>query len=439
MGLVALVALGAAACSSLANDGGNDSSDGADSDDDSSSSSGGSKGLGGAEALGGSDAGGAATGGAGEEPECTKVLEDDFLALSSFSELSADAPRLAQGPGGAFVSVGSTMPTLEAKPVGVVRHFSTGDVEDWAREIPGKSNNDELFGAAFDAAGNVYVVGSTSDALGDGDNAGLIDAFIRRYDSNGNVAWTRQFGTALFDKVRDIAIHGDALYVVGYSDDTEENGWTNAYVKKFELDGDWLWTRDIQSEWVDTLYRVVVNAAGDVYVLGDTGGDLDGPLAGAQDAFVRKYNASGDVVWTRQFGGPDFETPTGLVLDADGNVVIVGRGNDFDGGFWGFAAKYDASGTRAWFRSDFSDLTSVGGVDVDADGNVYFATYSSASSQTSAASGVRKLSPEGADVSSHVLSSKPPASDVLVVDVDEFYFTGSTFLAHTRLVCSQDD
>src|SRR3972149_9981058 len=48
---------------------------------------------------------------------------------------------------------------------------------------------------------------------------------------------------------------------------------------------------------------VAVDAAGNAYVVGNTGGTLPGQTsAGGQDAYVRKYDPAGNEGWTRQFG-----------------------------------------------------------------------------------------------------------------------------------------
>ena len=66
--------------------------------------------------------------------------------------------------------------------------------------------------------GNVYVAGLTEGALPGQTAAGGADSFVRRYDANGNEAWTRQFGTAAHDVLRDVAVDGTGnVYVAGYT------------------------------------------------------------------------------------------------------------------------------------------------------------------------------------------------------------------------------
>ena len=44
---------------------------------------------------------------------------------------------------------------------------------------------------------------------------------------------------------------------------------------------------------------------------------------GDWDGFLRKYNAQGNLIWTRQIGTPDTDQATGVAADASG-VYVVG-------------------------------------------------------------------------------------------------------------------
>ena len=94
------------------------------------------------------------------------------------------------------------------------------------RSVPGSSSywqfgtpsGDSGFAVAVDASGNVYVAGSTNGDLG-GPNAGLSDGFARKYDPFGTPLWTQQFGTSSGDRISASAADASGnLYVVGETD-----------------------------------------------------------------------------------------------------------------------------------------------------------------------------------------------------------------------------
>lgn len=109
-------------------------------------------------------------------------------------------------------------------------------------------------------------------------------------------------------------------------------------------------------------------------------GDLDGNInaGGYGDGFVAKYDTSGSKKWTRLLGTSDSDGGTGIAVNADGNIYITGDTlGDLDGksnsGFAViFVAKYDANGTKQWTRLLGSTNRDTGhGIAVDSNGNIY--------------------------------------------------------------------
>ena len=89
---------------------------------------------------------------------------------------------------------------------------------------------------AADSSG-LYVAGVTSGA----------DAFLRKYVADGTVAWTREFGTSERDVANAVGIHPSGIYVVGSTSGTfpeETNaGDADAFMRKYDTSGTVVWTR----------------------------------------------------------------------------------------------------------------------------------------------------------------------------------------------------
>lgn len=63
---------------------------------------------------------------------------------------------------------------------------------------------------------SIYVVGYVKLAALPGQTAlGGADAFVRKYDSNGNEQWTRQFGTVDAEQAYGVAVDASGVYVTG--------------------------------------------------------------------------------------------------------------------------------------------------------------------------------------------------------------------------------
>lgn len=167
---------------------------------------------------------------------------------------------------------------------------SAGDVL-WTRQFGTSGTDVATGGVAVDALGRAYVAGRTSGAL-DGPNAGDTDAFVRSYAADGTLRWGRQFGTAAGDEVGQVAVDAAGnVYVVGGTDGDLEGvalGVGDAFVRAFDEAGTVRWTRQFGSPANDVAAAAAV-AAGRLAVAGYTLGDVGGPNAGSYDGFVRVF------------------------------------------------------------------------------------------------------------------------------------------------------
>jgi hypothetical protein len=226
----------------------------------------------------------------------------------------------------------------------------------------------------------VYVSGRTDGSLG-GPYAGDFDTLIRKYDAAGNVQWTRQFGTARDEISGGISADGlGNIYVSGITNASlggPNAGAYDAFVRKYDAGGNVLWTRQLGTSSNEGSEGVSADDLGNVYVSGDTRGSLGGPIAGGSDVFVSKYNAAGTLLWTRQLGSNSLDFNSGVSADGLGNVYIAGYtsgslGGPHAGGYDAFVSKYDEAGNLLWTRQLGTSSADYGrGVSADGLGNVF--------------------------------------------------------------------
>lgn len=123
--------------------------------------------------------------------------------------------------------------------VGLLRKYDVEGNELWTRKIKGKPDGGQ--GTAFTGGKRVRVsdagvfvssnlTGSFAGQLPVGSQSDMnecrtrfgrfydqLDAYVRMYDFDGNVIWTRQFGSRRFDIALDLAPVGDSVYALGDS------------------------------------------------------------------------------------------------------------------------------------------------------------------------------------------------------------------------------
>ena len=217
---------------------------------------------------------------------------------------------------------------------GFLSKFNSSGSKLWTTQF-GTIRSDQSVSVAADASGNVYVSGSTYGDLG-GSNEGDRDVFLSKFDSGGNGLWTTQFGTSRWDVSASVVV--DASGNVYISGDTYGGldglnaGDHDAFLSRFDSDGNKLWTTQIGSNADDRSCSVAVDALGNAYITGYTEGDLDGPNAGDYDGFLHKFDSDGNEIWTTQFGTSDRDHSRSVAVDASGNVYISGSTNGDLGG-----------------------------------------------------------------------------------------------------------
>lgn len=147
------------------------------------------------------------------------------------------------------------------------------------------------------------------------------------------------------------------------------------------------WTTQFGTAGDDDATGVAVLREGDVVVTGFVRGPLQGvPAIGGVDGFLRRYRRDGTLVWSRLFGGGADDFPRRVAVDANDDIVVVGRtyggfdGQSFHAGCAqqpaadAFVTKFQGDGTSAWTRilgTPCGDLAAA--VAVDAAGAVFVA------------------------------------------------------------------
>lgn len=270
---------------------------------------------------------------------------------------------------------------------------AAADAPVWTRQI-GTKGDEAALGVATDGKGNVYLAGTTDGSLC-GDNHGKADAWVAKYDADGNRQWLRQPGTAEDDSAAGVAADGAGnVYVVGHTYGVfggGQNAAGNVWMAKYDAKGARLWVRQFgTTAGDDAATGVATDHAGNVYVTGYTYGPLGGLFRGGEtDGWVAKYDANGNRLWARQIGTREGDGAYGVTTDAVGNVYLTGStsgslGGANQGRADAWVAKYDAYGNRRWIRQLTDSELSAGFNDVgnsvatDRLQNVYVAGSSAA-------------------------------------------------------------
>ncbi len=292
----------------------------------------------------------------GYTPPETALPQIQQLGSSGFDL----TPTTATDPSGNVYIAGGTTGSLAGDNAGlrdalVTKYDSLGNVL-WTKQF-GTSSTDMIYGIATDKQGNFYVAGFTEGDLASPKQAVVSDSWVAKYDSNGNQQWIQQFGEASISEAFSIDVDDNSnVYLSGITvKPSAEIATDDSWVIKYDTNGNRQWFTEYGTPAFDETYAVAVSNDGSVYSGGWTLGDLGGENAGLYDAALAKLNNNGEVEWTRQLGTPDYEWMWGVDTDSQGNVYATGwtlgdLGGENAGSYDVFLTKYDSQGNQQWIK-----------------------------------------------------------------------------------------
>ena len=225
--------------------------------------------------------------------------------------------------------------------------FNVSGVLQWATYYGGTWND---FGhcIATDGNGNVVIGGGTwSDDFPvlnafQGTRAGNSDAFVVKFDGSGTRQWATYYGGTGGDDVKCIATDGSGNVVFGGNTSStnfpienphqvSSGGAQDVFVVKFNGSGTRQWATYYGGSGADIAYDIDTDGNGNVVFAGWTSSGnfpvqnpAQGSNAGAEDAFVVKFNGGGVCQWATYVGGNSGDKAYGIATDGSGNVTISG-------------------------------------------------------------------------------------------------------------------
>ena len=156
----------------------------------------------------------------------------------------------------------------------------------------------------------------------------------------------------------------------------------------------WAWAKSVGNTSSDQGRSVATDASGNIFMTGYfagstiTFGTTTLTSAGSGDVFIVKYDANGNVLWSKSVGSISDDSGYSVATDTSGNVFISGYFKGFSITFGtitlanvnqsfiftkeNFIAKYNAAGNFLWARSASGTSDDYGrGITTDTAGNAY--------------------------------------------------------------------
>lgn len=201
-------------------------------------------------------------------------------------------------------------------------------------------------------------------------------------DNNNNIILTGYFSnTCDFDPSASVAVR-------------TSNGGRDAYIAKYDANGNFQWVVTYGADSLDDAFNLDVDTNGNVYWTGVIEGTV---IVGTttfttqvEDVVFGKISSAGQILWVKQVGGSGIDEGSGIIVDNNGDIIHTGYFQntvDFDpnagvsnltssGSFDTYFGKYDTSGNLIWMKKIGGpgvDIGAPGGITIDNLNNIYIA------------------------------------------------------------------
>ncbi|WP_276485811.1 SBBP repeat-containing protein [Paraflavitalea pollutisoli] len=240
--------------------------------------------------------------------------------------------------------------------------------------VMGGTDNETPSSIAVDASGNVYSAGNVWGTM-DADpgagvvslvTAGIADIYVSKLDANGNYANAFRLGSTGNDNAGALAVDADGnLYVAGHFMNTVDfdpgtgvealtsAGTLDGFVAKYDAAGNYVNARSFGGSLNDMVTKLKLDARGNVYVAGQFWsvdwsmgpGAAIFPNEGNADVFLLVFDRSLRYNGGRAIGGGQNDQPGSIAFDDADNIYLAGS-------FMSVANVDNLSGAAAYpFRS----------------------------------------------------------------------------------------
>ncbi len=241
---------------------------------------------------------------------------------------------------------------------GFLAKFKSSGLLEWSTYYTGNSN-DYPHDCTTDSAGNVYLTGYTQSTSGIATTGAYQttpnsnqDAFICKFNPEGQLVWGTYFGGEDKDRGISISISGDRVYIVGSTNSTtgiasanthqiQYGGVEDGLIIALDMEGKLQWSTYYGGESGEVLLSLWSDRSGEVYICGATTSKTGHTTPGAfqeeitgsskRDMYIAKLDSSGKRLWGTYFGSLDTEYYGYITGDDDANVYISGQTNSNTG------------------------------------------------------------------------------------------------------------
>jgi len=208
----------------------------------------------------------------------------------------------------------------------------------------GGNSSDTAYAVLQTPDGGYLVCGASKSSNGDlPGNKGQTDGWVFKINSSGTVVWTKNFGGSGRDVLNNIVQNSDNTYTLSgftFSNDGDvsgSHGQSDMWVIKVDDTGNLIWSKTYGGSADDASFGLYTGYSGGWFVTGFTKSD-DGQVtghAGGADCWTIRLDATGNLLWQKCSGTVNDEYAMAILPATDADFTIVGYGKPLTQPSWG--------------------------------------------------------------------------------------------------------
>lgn len=228
----------------------------------------------------------------------------------------------------------------------IMKTDSLGNLQ-WQKCIGGTGSEYAYYVEQTTDSGYV-VIGETDsddgDVYGFHGTAGLsTDIFLARLDKNGNLLWTKCYGSIDSDIGFVVKQTNDGGFLLGADVESDggnisghhggPNGTSDIWVAKLSGNGNVLWSKCFGGTGYDQIYQILISDNGG-FLLCSMSSSNDGDVSGQNgigDFWLVNCDSIGNIQWQQCYGGSSYDYLYMAQRTLDGGIVMTGETTSHDG------------------------------------------------------------------------------------------------------------
>jgi len=278
----------------------------------------------------------------------------DTLWTKTYGNTGYDeAQSIKQTSDGGFIMVGQTATVDYAGDVYLVKTDVNG-VLVWSTAFGSATKFDFGYSVRQTSDGGYIIAGLTN-----GTGAGLRDVLLIKTNATGVLQWSKTYGGAADDEARSVEETADGGFIISGFTQSYGSGY-QMYLIKTNSTGNVTWSKTFGGGGLELGYSVKQTSDGGYVLLGYS----DSYGSGLLDVLLLKLTATGGISWSKTYGGTADDYGLCIHITTDGGYIISGRTSSYGAGAGDYyLIKTDVNGVHQWSKA-------YGGSAIDQAGNV---------------------------------------------------------------------